>query len=127
MLLERNSADDQKMAETIRVDAMSIATELGMPWLVDRIIHQNELLALRASAAKPDYPAGLTHREVEVVNVMAQGKTSIEIAEELVISRHTVARHTTNFYTKINARNWAEATAFALNQLVPPDQGDPDK
>jgi|ETNmetMinimDraft_2_1059921.scaffolds.fasta_scaffold57798_2 DNA-binding NarL/FixJ family response regulator len=111
---------------------MSIATELGMQWLVDRIIHQNELLALRASAAKPDYPAGLTLREVEVVNLMAQGKmaqgkTSIEIAEELVISRHTVTRHTTNFYTKINARNWAEATAFALNQLFPPDQGDPDK
>ena len=106
---------------------MSIATELGMQWLVDRIIHQNELLALRASAAKPDYPTGLMLREVEVVNLMAQGKTSIEIAEELVISRHTVTRHTTNFYTKINARNWAEATAFALNQLFPPDQGDPDK
>ena len=71
MLLERNSADDQKMAETIRVDAMSIATELGMPWLVDRIIHQNELLALRDSAAKPDYPAGLTLREVEVGSLMA--------------------------------------------------------
>ena len=58
---------------------------------------------------------------------MAQSKTSIEIAEELVISRHTVARHTTNFYTKINARNRTEVTAFTLNQLFPPDQGDPDK
>ncbi len=127
MLLERNSADDQKMAGTIRVDSMSIATELGMQWLVDRIIHQNKLLTFRASAAKPDYPAGLTLREIEVGSLMAQGKTSIEIDEELVISRHAVARHTTNFYTKINARNLAEATAFALNQLFPPDQGDPDK
>jgi len=126
MLLERNSAGDDEMAEKIRVEAMSIAAELGMQWLVDRIIHQNELLALRSNTAKPDYPAGLTLREVEVVSLMAQGKTTNEIAEELVISPHTVARHTTNLYTKINARNRAEATAFVLKELVTPIQDDPD-
>lgn len=127
MLVERNSAGDQDTAAKMRADATSIATELGMQWLVDRIILQNELLALRTSTAKPDYPAGLTLREVEVVSLMAQGKTTNEIAEELVISRHTVARHTTNLYTKINARNRAEATAFALSELVPLIQDDPDK
>ena len=125
MLLERNSAGDHEIAENVRDDATSIAAKLGMQWLVDRIIHQNELLALRAKTAKPDYPAGLTLREVEVVSLMAQGKTTNEIAEELVISPHTVARHPTNLYTKINARNRAEATAFALKELVTPNQDDP--
>jgi DNA-binding CsgD family transcriptional regulator len=127
MLRERNSTGDLAMAGTVRTNAMAIATELRMQWLVDRIIHQDELLALRVNAAKPNYPAGLTLREVEVVNLMAQGKTTNEIAKELVISRHTVARHTTNLYTKINARNRAEATAFALSELVPPIRDESDK
>ena len=48
---------------------------------------------------------------------MAQGKTTREIANDLVISPRTVQRHTTNLYAKINARNRVEATAFALNEL----------
>ena len=71
MLFERNSTGDKEMAAKILDDAMSIATGLGMHWLVDRIAHKNELLMLRASAEKPDYPAGLTLREVEVVSLMA--------------------------------------------------------
>lgn len=51
---------------------------------------------------------------------MAQGKTTREIANELVISPRTVQRHTTNLYGKINARNRVEATAFALNELTTP-------
>ena len=59
-------------------------------------------------------PAGLTAREVEVLRLIVSGATSKEIAEELVISIHTVERHITHIYQKIGARGRAEATAFAL-------------
>jgi DNA-binding NarL/FixJ family response regulator len=59
-------------------------------------------------------PAGLSARELEVLRLIAAGRTSKEIAEELVVSVPTVERHITHIYTKIGARGRAEATAFAL-------------
>ncbi|WP_322761020.1 helix-turn-helix transcriptional regulator [Frankia sp. Cr2] len=59
-------------------------------------------------------PAGLTPREVEVLGLLAAGRTSKEIAADLVLSLLTVNRHVANIYTKIGARNRAEATAFAI-------------
>ena len=56
----------------------------------------------------------LTPREVEVLRLIAAGRTSKEIAAELVISVSTVDRHTTHIYTKIGARRRADATAFAV-------------
>ncbi|MDP8924128.1 MAG: helix-turn-helix transcriptional regulator [Chloroflexota bacterium] len=56
----------------------------------------------------------MTAREVEVLKLIVSGATSKEIAEELVISIHTVERHITHIYQKIGARGRAEATAFAL-------------
>ena len=67
-----------------------------------------------------DYPEGLTQREVEILRLIARGKTNREIARELVLSERTVQRHISNLYTKINVRNRAEATSFALNELVNP-------
>ena len=67
---------------------------------------------------RPEYPDGLTEREVEVLLLMAQGKTTREIANKLVLSPRTVQRHTTNIYAKISVRNRAEATTFALSKLA---------
>ena len=68
------------------------------------------------------YPDGLTQREVEVLLQLAQGKTNREIATELILSERTVQRHISNIYAKINVRNRAEATTFALSQLAPSTQ-----
>ena len=46
------------------------------------------------------YPAGLTAREVEVLRLVAQGLTDIQVAEQLVISRRTVNWHLTSIYSK---------------------------
>ena len=62
----------------------------------------------------PTLPDGLTQREVEVLRLISVGKSSREVAEELVLSIRTVERHITNIYGKINARNRADATAYAL-------------
>ena len=61
---------------------------------------------------------GLTRREHEVLKLVAAGKRNREIATELVLSDRTVQRHIANIYEKIGARNRAEATAFALRELV---------
>jgi predicted ATPase/class 3 adenylate cyclase/DNA-binding CsgD family transcriptional regulator len=59
-------------------------------------------------------PDGLSPRELEVLRLIAAGRTSKEIAEELVVSIPTVERHITHLYGKIGARGRAEATAYAV-------------
>ncbi|MGH3093117.1 MAG: LuxR C-terminal-related transcriptional regulator [Gaiellaceae bacterium] len=57
---------------------------------------------------------GLTARELEVLRLVAAGKSNREIASELVISEHTVARHVQNIFTKLRLSSRAAATAFAF-------------
>jgi DNA-binding CsgD family transcriptional regulator len=59
-------------------------------------------------------PAGLTVREVEVLRLVAAGRSNREMAEVLCRSERTIERHLENIYRKIAARNRADATAFAL-------------
>jgi ATP/maltotriose-dependent transcriptional regulator MalT len=59
-------------------------------------------------------PAGLTAREAEVLRLVAAGKTNRDIAVELVISEHTVARHLQNLFAKLQVSSRAAATRFAL-------------
>jgi DNA-binding NarL/FixJ family response regulator len=59
-------------------------------------------------------PSGLTGREVEVLELVASGKTNRQIAEELFISEKTVARHVANIFTKLGVSSRAAATAYAL-------------
>jgi DNA-binding CsgD family transcriptional regulator len=62
----------------------------------------------------PVYPAGLTHREAEVLGLLAAGHSNKEIAAELFLSERTVERHITNVYRKIGTHRRTEAMAFAL-------------
>jgi DNA-binding NarL/FixJ family response regulator len=57
---------------------------------------------------------GLSTREVEVLRLLARGKSNREIAAALVISEHTVARHVQNIYAKHRLSSRAAATAFAF-------------
>jgi DNA-binding NarL/FixJ family response regulator len=59
-------------------------------------------------------PGGLTAREVEVVRLVAAGKTNRAIAAALVLSEHTVARHLNHIYAKLGVGSRVEAAAFAL-------------
>jgi DNA-binding CsgD family transcriptional regulator len=56
---------------------------------------------------------GLTAREVEVLLLIAAGKTNRAIATELVISEKTVASHVSHIFTKLNLTSRAAATAYA--------------
>jgi DNA-binding CsgD family transcriptional regulator len=69
-----------------------------------------EVSALLAPAA---LPAGLTAREVEVLRLVAGGRTNPQVAAELVLSEKTVARHLSNIFAKLDVGSRTAATAFA--------------
>ena len=54
-------------------------------------------------------------REVEVVRLIAAGKSNRGIATELVLSEKTVARHLSNIFTKVGATSRAGVAAFAYD------------
>ncbi len=73
----------------------------------------------RSGDAVPEDP--LTPRELEVVKLIAEGYTSDEIADELVISRKTVDHHRGHILEKLGMRNVAELTRYAIRRgLVEP-------
>jgi DNA-binding NarL/FixJ family response regulator len=57
---------------------------------------------------------------VEVLRLLAEGKTNKEIAAALVVSIPTVQRHIANIYSKIDARGRADATAYAISRGLAP-------
>ena len=78
------------------------------------------------SAGAVDLPDRLTRREAEVLRLLAAGRSNREIAEELVVSARTVEHHIERIYRKIEARNRADATAYALRHgLMPVDAPSP--
>ena len=58
--------------------------------------------------------SGLSARERQVLSLIAAGRTNREIAAELKISEHTVARHVSNIFTKIGVSTRTAASAFAF-------------
>jgi DNA-binding CsgD family transcriptional regulator/tetratricopeptide (TPR) repeat protein len=58
--------------------------------------------------------SGLTGRELEVLRLVAAGRTNREIAATLVLSEHTVARHVQNIFAKLRVSSRTAATAFAF-------------
>jgi DNA-binding CsgD family transcriptional regulator len=61
----------------------------------------------------PRAPMGLTRRQVEVLALVAEGRTNREIAAALVISEHTVARHVQNILGKLGVSSRTAASAYA--------------
>jgi len=57
--------------------------------------------------------AGLTGRELEVLRLVAAGNSNRAIAEKLVLSEKTVARHVSNIFTKLGLSSRSAATAYA--------------
>lgn len=65
-----------------------------------------------------DLPRGLSTRELEVLRLVAAGKTNREIAASLIISEHTVSRHVQNVFRKLGVSSRAAATAFAFGHSL---------
>ena len=71
----------------------------------------------RARALLPDRPvaaSGLSPRELEVLRLIVEGKTNVEIAAELYLSERTVHRHVSNILTKLDVRSRTAAAILAV-------------
>jgi DNA-binding CsgD family transcriptional regulator/tetratricopeptide (TPR) repeat protein len=111
-------------------DAFAAAWEAGRAMTIEQAI----AYALEPPATPPtptllsvpqptiavfEYLAGLTRREVEVLRLVAQGLTDVQIAERLIISAHTVHAHLRSIYGKLDVTSRAAATHIAVeHQLV---------
>jgi DNA-binding NarL/FixJ family response regulator len=60
----------------------------------------------------------LTEREIEVIRLVARGKTNEEIASELVIGEATVKTHVSNVLTKLELRDRVQAVVFAYESGI---------
>ncbi len=80
-----------------------------------------EALLNERSRPAPADAGGLTAREVEVLRIVARGRTNRQIAAELDISEKTVARHVSNIFTKIDVSSRAAATAYAFTHRLVSD------
>ena len=76
----------------------------------------------RTGRASSSNLAGLTDREIEVLRLVARGRSTKAVAQELGISRKTAANHTERIYAKIGVGNRALASLYAVRHgLVDPD------
>ncbi len=80
-------------------------------------LHAAPELARVEALIGPDSPeetGGLTPRELQVLRLVATGKSNREIARDLVVSEHTVARHVQNIFAKLGVSSRTAASAFAF-------------
>ena len=61
---------------------------------------------------------GLTERELQVLRLVATGKTNKTIARELSLSEKTIDRHVSNIFVKVDVSSRAAATAFAYERKL---------
>lgn len=81
--------------------------------LVSPAVTVRLLKELSATRRGPDAPCPLTERELDVVRLVAVGRTNQEICDQLVLSLSTVKTHLANIQQKIDARNRVEIAAWA--------------
>jgi DNA-binding CsgD family transcriptional regulator len=88
--------------------------------IFERLGAAPDVVHVGALATPPDaQPTGaLTGREVEVLRLVAEGKTNRTIAAALEISEKTVARHLSNIFTKLDLSSRAGATAYAFKHKL---------
>ena len=80
-----------------------------------------DLTRAQTTGVTPRSAAGLTSRELQVLRLVATGRTNRAIADDLQLSEKTVARHVSNIFNKLDVSSRAAATAYAFeHRLVEP-------
>ena len=105
-----------------RVAGLMIGADdyMGKPFAADELVARARGLARRAGAldhlGAPALRAGLTTRELEVLQLLAEGHNQHAIAEKLFVSPRTVGKHIEHILAKLPARSRAEAVAIAYQR-----------
>ncbi len=112
-LLMRGAGHDALRASELLSDAAALAERIGMPSLLARA----RALGARAEPVRTP-PDDLSWREVEILRLVAVGRSNREIGEELYISGHTVANHVRSILRKTGAANRTEAAGYAFRHSL---------
>jgi len=107
-LLKDSSIEEVAQAVRVVADGQSLISPSMAIKLLDEFKQMSR--TDRSSVPTPR----LTDRELEVLRLVAAGRSNREIAVELVISEHTVARHLQNIFAKLGVPSRTAATAFAF-------------
>ncbi len=97
---------------TAAVRAAAAGEAVISPELLSRIL--SRLSGSRTGVA----PTKLTHREIEVLQLVAKGLSNAAIADALVVSVHTVRNHVANLSTKLAAHSKLEAVSIGLREGI---------
>jgi ATP/maltotriose-dependent transcriptional regulator MalT len=99
-------------------DDESARMDLDSAAAVFRTLGARPALAEVERLVAPSLPDGLTAREVEVLRLVASGRSNAAIAAELFLSEKTVARHLSNIFTKIGVTSRTAAAAYAFDHRL---------
>jgi len=114
---QRAATGEHDAAQQMLDEARAICTRLGAkPVLAHADALTDRLYDIPLPSPSPAYPAGLSTREVEVLRLVASGRTNREIADTLFLSERTIQVHVRNILTKTNTGNRTAAAAFAREQ-----------
>jgi DNA-binding NarL/FixJ family response regulator len=114
LLFTRNQPGDPEQAAGLLQDALTAARELGMRALEDRITARTSPETMFSSPPPLMDLDDLSPREIDVLRLLASGKSNREIADTLFISCNTVSPHLRNILTKTGCANRTEAAADAV-------------
>jgi class 3 adenylate cyclase/DNA-binding CsgD family transcriptional regulator len=121
LTLVRGGTRDHDRIDGLLDAALTGFRDLGMEGWCQRTLKTRAALPRGriSSRRRAGYPDGLTGREIEVLRLLAAGKSNDEIAAALVLSVRTVERHVGSVYERINVHGQgarAAATAYALRR-----------
>ncbi|WP_415894091.1 helix-turn-helix transcriptional regulator [Neptuniibacter sp. PT8_73] len=116
MLSERGAEDDKAKSLKLLASALDTANDIGMKGLIASITNLNSKIT--GSSTKINNAKGLSKREIEVLQLVAKGKSNKEIARELYRSENTIANHIHNILEKTGSANRAEAVAFSVRNEI---------
>ncbi len=124
-------ADDRSVLDALRAGAQGYLTKdagaeeihqalrrvLDNQHAIDPAVQHHLIDAItsnpRARSRTTELPDDLTPREAEVLSLIAQGLSNAEIAERLVVTEGTVKSHINHLFSKIDARDRAQAVTYA--------------
>lgn len=144
ILILTSFAEDHQVFSAIKAGAIGyLMKDTSSDDLIQAIrdVYQNKPAMQPAIARKLmrdiQNPAGqaqsestLTDREIEILQMVARGRTNQQIADELFLSERTVRTHITNILAKLHLENRTQAALYALRAGIahlPYATGDPDE
>jgi DNA-binding NarL/FixJ family response regulator len=107
------STSDLERAKEVLILGLNHARDIGTHPLESLLIALQEKAAA-LGATRPTRPDGLTNREVDVLRLIASGRSNQQISDELVVTLSTTASHVANILGKTDSSNRTEAAAYAM-------------